>query len=219
MTRHHPNASGKRLAALNLRLRRLPGMEAAGLDGSLRRIGRNDDPARSRVRFDELQASRRCALVKQSLSVTEDNREDEYRELVDQIAPPHGLQEIAGPLDHQIGAFAVLEPLQSGNRIAFQRLAVVPGKLRASARGDVFCNAVEGCGDRVIRIGYVRPMGCEDVVRLAAEQEIIGVCENLPHDRAERRVEIGKRPSPQRKASGRILLWTTWRLHDPVEAY
>src|SRR5262249_41692428 len=67
-------------------------------------------------------------------------------------------------------------------------------------------------------IGDIGPVRREDIVGLAAEQQVEGPAEDLAEGAAERLVEMRRRPAAQREAAGRVFLWAARRLHDAVEA-
>src|SRR5579862_5623924 len=62
------------------------------------------------------------------------------------------------------------------------------------------------------------PMRGEDVVGLAAQQQVEGTAEDLAHGGARGLVEVGGNPTAERKAAGRVFLGAARRLHDAVEA-
>src|SRR5918995_2808033 len=89
---------------------------------------------------------------------------------------------------------------------------VVPLDPVERRRGDVLAGAVEVVGDRSLVIGPVRG---EDLVRTAAEQQLVGLGPGDPVDHLF--VEIVDGPAALGEAAGRIFMWPAGRLHDPVE--
>jgi hypothetical protein len=59
---------------------------------------------------------------------------------------------------------------------------------------------------------------CEDLVGLAAKQQVKGPAENFAQGGAERFIEVGGGPAAQREAAGRVFLRAAGRLHHAVEA-
>jgi hypothetical protein len=71
-----------------------------------------------------------------------------------------------------------------------------------------------GRGDRRSRV--VRPIRRENLVGLAAEQEVEFLLEDAVDLFAERLIEIGHRPAAELEALGRILGRRAGRLHDAI---
>src|SRR5262249_7350294 len=135
-----------------------------------------------------------------------------------QAIRPQRLQQVARALYQEVGAVLGLEHLQRCDDVVAQQPAVLPGELGLGARRDIFRDPVEEGGDRVVWIGDVGPVRREDLVGLAAEQQVERAAKDLAHGAAERRVEVRRGPAAEREAAGRVLLRATGRLHDAVEA-
>jgi hypothetical protein len=63
----------------------------------------------------------------------------------------------------------------------------------------------------------VGPVRGEDLVGLAAEQEVESLLEDAGELLAELSIEIGHRPAAELEGIGRILGWPSGRLHDAIE--
>src|SRR5579863_85439 len=203
---------------LHLGLARLSELEVAGLDRAVGLVVRDDHAGWVRLRLDELQPNRNGAVAEEALALAERHREDQHAEFVDEAVLPKRLEEAARALDEKVGAVLALEIFKRCDDVLAQPLAVPPGELRLGARSDIFCDAIEGAGDRAVRIADIGPVCGENVVGLAAEQQIKRPAENFAERSAERLVKIRGGPAAELKAAGRVLLRAAGRLHDAIEA-
>src|SRR5579862_3364554 len=211
-------SSAQLAPALQFRLAWLGVLEVARLDRAVGNVVRDDHAGRVGFRLDQLQPSGRCAAAEDALPLAQDQREDQHAELVDQRVLPQGLKQFARSLREQVGAILALQRLERRDRVIAQPPAVLPGQIRVRTRGDVFRDPVEQPGDRVVRVGDVGPVRREDVVGLAAEQQVERPAEDIAHGAAQRLVEMGGGPAAEGEAAGRVLLRAAGRLHDAVEA-
>lgn len=95
-------------------------------------------------------------------------------------------------------------------------MAVLPAKPQVRiAAGDIFAGAVERRADRMIR-RRLRPIGGEDVVGLAPQQQLEGRREQRRHRLLRGRIGISPDPAAILEAAAGILIRPAWRLHDAV---
>src|ERR1022692_2885703 len=83
--------------------------------------------------------------------------------------------------------------------------------------GDVFRGLVDA--EVCAWLGHLRPMGREDVVGPAPEQEVEPVPHLLPHFLTERIVEVSDSPSAMSEPTALVFLGPAWPLHDSVQGY
>src|SRR5215813_6874262 len=81
--------------ALELGGARLGQLEIADPDRTLRPVVRDDDAGRVGFRLDELQPRRNGAVAEEALALAQQQREDQYAELVDKAILPQRLEQIA----------------------------------------------------------------------------------------------------------------------------
>ncbi len=86
-----------------------------------------------------------------------------------------------------------------------------------SGRGHVLRQRVELARDRIVGGGDARPVATEDLVRLAAEQERVGVGEPARHGLPEILVGVRERPAAVLELAVTVLVPRAGRLHDAVE--
>jgi hypothetical protein len=98
--------------------------------------------------------------------------------------------------------------------VAVDQGRVVPLHLVKRRRGDVLARAVELVGDRAL---VIRPVGREDLVGPASEQQLVGA--GLGHPSHHLFIHVVDAPPAQLKAAGWVLVRTAGRLHDTVERY
>jgi hypothetical protein len=78
----------------------------------------------------------------------------------------------------------------------------------------VFDRTVERLGAGTVGVW---PVGGEDLVGLAAEDEVEGLCHELSHGPLHLLVPVPERPAAVFEATAGVLLRAAGRLHDAVE--
>lgn len=167
-------------------------------------------------RVGQGQRARHRALAEQALAAAEHEREDPQAELVDEVVPQQGLDQLAAAGHLQFAAGLALEPRDFGGDVASQQHRMAPARRVERARGDVLAHAVELGRDRVV-VADVGPVRGEDLVRLAPEQEGVRRLGPAADQLAHAVVEIRYQPAAVLETAAAVLVRAAGRLHDAVQ--
>src|SRR5216117_3554820 len=127
------------------------------------------------------------------------------------------MHEFGTALRDEVRAVLLLQTLHVGD-VAEEHRALPARIDLARARNGVFLDVLEQFRDAAVgRIFFVvRPVPSENLVGLAAEEEIELLLEEAVELFARLLSEIGHLPAAELEALGRILSWPAGRLHDAV---
>src|SRR6266849_5396492 len=127
------------------------------------------------------------------------------------------MHEFGTALRDEVSAVLLLQTLHVGD-VAEEHRALPARIDLARARNGVFLDVLEQFRDAAVgRIFVVvRPVRGENLVGLAAEEEIELLLEDAVELFAKLLIEIGHLPAAELEALGRILRWPAGRLHDAV---
>src|SRR6267378_4675421 len=160
---------------------------------------------------------RRRAVREQLLAAAENDRHRKNAHRVDQIVGEQCMHEFGTALRYEVRAILLLQTLHVGD-VAEEHRALPARIDLARARNRVLLDLVEQFRDAAVgRIFVVvRPVPGENLVGLAAEEEIELLLEEAVELFARLLSEIGHLPAAELEALGRILSWPAGRLHDAV---
>src|SRR5918993_193590 len=160
---------------------------------------------------------RRRAVSKELFAAAKHDWHREDADRVDEIVGEQGMHEVSTALGNQVRAFLLPQTFYVGD-IAQQHRALPARVDIARARNGILLNRVEQLCDAAIRAAFIviGPVRGENLVGLAAEQEIELLLKEAIDLFAEHLIEIRHPPSAELKALGRILGWPARRLHDAV---
>src|SRR5690606_929625 len=126
--------------------------------------------------------------------------EHESANLVDEIVCKQGVKQIAAALGDQGWPVRLFELGDVGGRV-LQRNRTAPAELDALAAGDVLGRGVETLGDGVVFAPFgERPVGGENLVGLAPEQQVERLGKQGVDLLAEHLVDIGDHPAAEFEA-------------------
>src|SRR5947199_3692037 len=149
------------------------------------------------------------------LAATENDRYRKNAHRVDQIVGEQCMHELGTALRDEVRTVLLLQTLHVGDVSEEHRAP--PARIDlARARNRVLFDLVEQFRDAAVgRIFVVvRPVRCERLVGLAAEEEIELLLKEAVELFARLLSEIGHLPAAELEALGRILSWPAGRLHD-----
>src|SRR5215471_2624924 len=189
--------------------------ERSGHDLARRLVRTDDDPGAGDLAVHELQARRDGAIREQALARPDDQGEDPQAVLVDEAVAQQRLDQVAAAMHLQLRAVALLERRDALGGVPLDQDRSAPLERGMTARRDVLGGLVQGLGAGLLR--GVRPVGGEDVVGLAPENEVERGAHRLAHDLAHLLVPVVHRPAAVPEAAVVVLAWSTRSLHDPVE--
>src|SRR4029453_12800264 len=130
-----------------------------------------------------------------------------------------GLEEIAAAVDLDLAAFLCLELRNLLGDVALEQGGIVPLDLIERPRSYEFRPGVESRRNLVRRIGGLWPGACEDLIRLAAEDEGARAIGPPGHDLAKFFVERGANPPAVPEAAGPVLVGASRSLHHTVQSH
>ena len=102
----------------------------------------------------------------------QDDGEDPQPELVHEVVREQGLDQVAAPVYLDLGAILLLEAGDRLGGVALEQDRVLPLDGVEGPGRDVLRRLVEDVGP--LLLGRVRPVGSEDLVGLAPEQQVEG---------------------------------------------
>src|SRR5262249_54574542 len=191
--------------------------ERAVLRGPGRLIGGDDDAGARGAAASQRQRGRVRAVAEELLAAPEMHGKVQQAVLVDQVVIDERLRELAAAVHLQLVPGPLLEPGDLGGQVAAEQRGVVPVDGGERGGRHVLRQRVELARDRIVGIGDLGPVAAEDLVRLAAEQERVGLREPAGDGLAEILVAVRERPAPVLEPAVAVLIRRAWRLHDAVE--
>src|SRR5260370_13851850 len=180
-------------------------------------VGRDDDTGGRRRAGGRPEGRRRRPVAEELLSRAEVHGKEQQAVLVDEVMRDEGLRELAAAVDLQLVSRPLLELGDLGGQVAAEQRGVVPADGVERRGGHVLRQRGELARDLVVRVGYVRPVGLEDLVRPAAEEERVRGREPGPHGLPEVLVAVRERPSAVLETAVAVPVRAAGRLHDAVE--
>jgi hypothetical protein len=164
---------------------------------------------------DELQPGRDRAVREQAFARPDDQGEDPEAELVDEVVAQERLDQVPAAVHLQLRPIFLLERGDPFGRVSLDQDRLAPLQCGTTPRNDVLGRVVQRLGAGLVC--GVRPVGGEDVVGLAPEQEVERRAHRLPYDLAHPLVPVVDRPATESEAAALVLFRTARGLHDPVE--
>src|SRR5215203_3017280 len=201
-------------AARHLRLARRLGGERAALDVGAGSVGSHRHSGGGDLGACELETRGYRAAVEQALSLSEHQRERPEPELVDEAVLEQRLDQVPAAVHLQLGAILLLARADPVGHLALYQLLVLPVELGELRRGHVLGRIVERLSAWIVG---VRPVGRENLVGVATEDEVEGLRHRLSHRPLHLLVPVAERPAAVLEAATAILLGAARRLHDAVE--
>src|SRR5512143_2193714 len=165
----------------------------------------------------QLERMRRRAVGEQLLAAAEHDRHREDAHRVDQVIGEQSVDEFGAALGDEVRAVFLLQALHVGD--VAQDYGARPARIDlARARDHVLLDVVEQPGDAAVGGVFVvvGPVPREDLVGLAAQQEVEFLLEDAADLFAARSIEIGHRPAAELEAPGWILERPAGCLHDAI---
>src|SRR5205814_1972211 len=177
----------------------------------------NKDAGGRNARAGHLERMRCRAVREQPLAAAENDRHRKNAHRVDQIVGEQCVHELGTALRDEVRAVLLLQTLHVGD-VAEEHRAPPARIDLARARNRVLLDLVEQFRDAAVGRIFVIvwPVRGENLVGLAAEEEIELLLEDAVELFARILSEIGHLPSAEPEALGRIFGRTAGRLHDPV---